>query len=90
VEKIPDKVVKNKDKVVSHGHWIDGKSLVFHLLLLDFVGVLHLQFDSSPMAKGNSQTSVDCHILLKVNLMEGKMTLRHIGVPFLKDFLIYL
>jgi hypothetical protein len=35
VEKIPDKVVKIKDKVVSHGHWIDGKSLVFHLLLLD-------------------------------------------------------
>jgi len=35
VEKIPDKVVKNKDKVVSHGHWINGKSLVFHLLLLD-------------------------------------------------------
>jgi len=39
---IPDKVVKNKDKlVVSQGHWIDGngpmevgKSLVFHSLLL--------------------------------------------------------
>jgi hypothetical protein len=22
--------------------------------------------------------------------MEGKMTLRHIGVPFLKDFLIFI
>jgi hypothetical protein len=64
---IPDKVVKNKDKlVVSQGHWIDGngpmevvKVTCFSFITTRLVGVLHdLQFDSSPMAQGNSQTSV--------------------------------